>query len=82
MNSIFGTTAGLLIFVVIPILLYCLPAIAAKRRNHNNYGSILILNLFLGWTLIGWIAALIWAASDNVAYCERELKFDRVRKRY
>ena len=82
MNNIFANAGVLILFVVIPVLLYISPTIAAKRRNHNNYGSILILNLFLGWTLIGWIAALVWAASDNVAECEPQIRFAKVRKRY
>jgi len=31
--------------------------------------SIFLLNFFLGWTVVGWIAAFIWAcASDRPAY--------------
>lgn len=33
--------------------------------NHRNSGSIFILNLLLGWTFIGWVAALIWAFSND-----------------
>ena len=47
-------------------LLYFLPAIVAMMRGHRNTGSVTILNLFLGWTFVGWVAALVWSASDNV----------------
>jgi hypothetical protein len=50
------TTAAIL------LLIYILPAFIAERRKHQHKTPILILNLFLGWTLIGWVAALVWAA--------------------
>lgn len=50
----------------LPILLisaglYGLPAITAWYRSHHNMAAITTLNLLLGWTVIGWIGALIWA---------------------
>ena len=57
---------GSLILLIIILCLYFLPAIIASRRRHNNGGAITVLNLFLGWTLLGWIIALIWANTDNV----------------
>jgi len=41
---------------------YFLPSILA--RNRNNFLSIFLLNFFLGWTVIFWIVALIWALSE------------------
>jgi hypothetical protein len=43
--------------------IYMLPSWLASSRGHPNQGSISTLNLFLGWTFIGWVAALIWANS-------------------
>ena len=42
-------------------LLYILPSLIARKRDHKQETAIILLNLLLGWTLIGWIAALIWA---------------------
>jgi Superinfection immunity protein len=39
--------------------LYFLPAIVGHAKR--DFTGILLVNLFLGWTVIGWIAALIWA---------------------
>jgi hypothetical protein len=44
--------------------LYWLPAIVAFSRNHHNRAAIAVLNLFLGWTVAAWIAALIWAFTN------------------
>ena len=40
---------------------FFLPAIIARCRNHYNKGAILALNFFLGWTIIGWGLAMVWA---------------------
>jgi len=35
--------------------------IAAKSMNHPQTLAIGVLNLFAGWTFIGWLGALVWA---------------------
>ena len=42
-------------------LLYFAPSIIAWRRNHENRWLILLLNIVLGWTGIGWLAVLSFA---------------------
>ena len=44
--------------------LYFLPTIIG--RNKADAGAIFLVNLFLGWTVVGWIAALVWACAANV----------------
>lgn len=56
-----------LFWIVAIIGIYFLPGIVAHIRDHNNENPIVLLNLFLGWTFLGWIVALVWAASDNTA---------------
>jgi|UPI00085980E9 hypothetical protein len=41
--------------------LYLVPAWTAIFRAHPRRGHILLLNLLLGWTIAGWVAALLWA---------------------
>jgi hypothetical protein len=48
-------------FVVFWIALYFVPSIVAAIRKKKNGVSIFIINLFFGWTLIGWVIALAWA---------------------
>ncbi|GAA3940775.1 hypothetical protein GCM10022406_25930 [Hymenobacter algoricola] len=49
--------------MLIILFLYFLPAILG--RNHRQSNSITILNLLLGWTVLGWIGALVWAMSND-----------------
>ena len=43
------------------IAVYFFPSIEALIRNSPDALPIAMLNLFLGWTLIGWVVALVWA---------------------
>lgn len=47
------------------ILIYLFPAFIACNRDHRNAASITVVNLFFGWTFIGWVVALAWSLSDN-----------------
>ena len=48
-------------FLLIPLLLYFLPTVVAAVRRAHNVTLIFLVNLFAGWTIVGWIVALIWA---------------------
>ena len=43
------------------VIVYLLPTIIAYKVNHHNKFFILFLNVFLGWTWLGWIILCIWA---------------------
>ena len=54
-----------LIFLLLALVcaVYFLPTIIASSRKHHNAGSVFIINLFLGWTFLGWVIALAMAMS-------------------
>jgi hypothetical protein len=56
-------TMGLGIILAILVLLYFMPFLVAAGRDHHNAGAIGVTNLFLGWTGLGWVIALIWAST-------------------
>lgn len=47
------------IFVLV-LVVYFFPAIIAGVRSHHSAGAIFVLNLLLGWTVLGWVVALVW----------------------
>ena len=51
------------IFAIAIIMIYFAPALVAYNKKKRNAGAILTLNFFLGWTMIGWIVALVWAST-------------------
>jgi len=64
---------GLFLFplFVFGFVLYFLPTLVAVVREKYDKLSIFLLNFFLGWSLIGWIVALVWACkNDRVVYVQ------------
>lgn len=61
------TASGLffIIVLVFGVFLYFLPAVVAAYRQKRNAGAIAVLNLLLGWTVLGWIIALVWAVTED-----------------
>jgi hypothetical protein len=49
--------------IIFGFILYFIPAFIAWFRYHPNRASIIIIDLFLGWTLIGWVISLAWSVS-------------------
>lgn len=52
--------SGLGVLVVVGAL-YFVPLIVAMARHVPNIGSVAVINIFLGWTVIGWVVALAMA---------------------
>ena len=53
------------IIILAAVLFYFSPSIIAYDRKHRNFTTILILNIFMGWTVLGWLIAFIWSTTDN-----------------
>lgn len=71
MNETLGgqlaATGGWLI-ALIPLLLiaYFIPTFIAIGRRHRFVTAVGLINGLLGWTLLGWLAAMIWAVNRDV----------------
>jgi hypothetical protein len=54
--------------VLVPglILGYLLPLFTAAWRGHRNCFAIGALNLLAGWTVVGWVVAMVWACTADV----------------
>lgn len=59
-----GASIGGLGLILI-LLAYFVPTVVAFVRGVPNKGSVLVINLFLGWTLVGWVVSLAMAARSN-----------------
>lgn len=53
------------------VAVYFLPSLVAAARQTHNVTGIFLLNLFLGWTGIGWIIALLLAICSSPCYYHR-----------
>ena len=56
-----------LVWAVIALgaLLYFLPGFIAMKRHAEHSAAILAIDLLLSWTILGWLAALLWAVTDK-----------------
>lgn len=50
--------------MAVGVALYFLPTIIAWVRAHYNRVAILMLNLLLGWPVVGWIVSLVWSFTN------------------
>lgn len=57
--------------VVGALMLYLTPAMIADARERKDAFAVTMVNILLGWTVIGWFAALVWARHP---VSERRLK--------
>jgi hypothetical protein len=60
--------------ILLIVLIYFLPFIVAIARKHLDSTAIFVLNLFLGWTFIGWVIALIWAVKKFEVKVKNSIK--------
>ncbi len=58
-----GILRPLGILFLIGLVSYFLPTLIALIRGHHQTAPILVRNFLLGWTFIGWVAALVWSVS-------------------
>ncbi len=56
----FENTVTVIELMLIAIL-YMLPTLIAYARDIPQRGTITVVNIIFGWTLIGWIIAFLWA---------------------
>ena len=65
-NSLLMNFISFIIPLLIIILIYFIPTFIAKKKNHRQKTAIIIVNVFLGWTFLGWVVALVWSVmKDN-----------------
>jgi hypothetical protein len=50
-------------FLFFSALLYFLPTMIARHKA--DFTGVFLVNLLLGWTVIGWLVALVWACAGE-----------------
>lgn len=56
---------GCIIGGALGLALYFLPSIIGFKKDQPNKVAIFLLNLFLGWSLVGWVVSLVWATKKE-----------------
>ncbi len=72
----------IMVMVILFAVFYFVPTVVAWRRKVHKRTGITVLNLLLGWTVLGWIGALIWACSAETEEQARrkEIDYDELAK--
>ena len=47
------------VMVIITVAVYILPTLLAWKRQSSRRWRVTFVNLLLGWTVVGWIAAMV-----------------------
>ncbi len=58
--GVFGIVI-LVLLAIIGLVIYFIPTSVARKNKSPNKVAVIILNIFLGWSLIGWVIALVLA---------------------
>ena len=65
MNALIGLGA-ITILVALAISAYLLPTIIAVLRHAPDLAAVVLINVLLGWSFIGWLIAMIMAVRRTV----------------
>lgn len=55
----------LFVLLALGVVFYFLPVVVARVRHASHTVAIFWLTFFLGWTVLGWLAMVIWAVADE-----------------
>jgi len=61
MKGIVFGSLGCLWIAIFSFCAYFLPTFIALAMHHTNLLAIVLLNTFAGWTVLGWVGALVWS---------------------
>ncbi len=50
-----------LLAIILIFAFYFTPTLVAFLKQHKNKLAIFLLNLLLGWTVLGWVVSLVWS---------------------
>jgi len=53
------------IIFILTLVAYFIPTVVATARDTDNAAAVMVINLLLGWMIIGWIVALAMAGTGN-----------------
>ncbi|CAM2144976.1 Superinfection immunity protein [Pararobbsia alpina] len=59
--------------IAVAVSVYFLPSILADQRKHSDTLVIALFNAVLGWSVIGWVIALVWSLTPSHSHSPRTI---------
>ncbi|CZF78991.1 hypothetical protein GCE9029_01186 [Grimontia celer] len=53
------------IIIILALFIYFIPTLTASMRDSGKTFMVFVVNLFLGWSLVGWVVALVMACATE-----------------
>ena len=53
------------LIVLTVFVIHFIPSVIAFANGHTRRKLILLLNVLMGWTVIGWVVLLVWAINGS-----------------
>jgi len=53
-----------LLLIAVAAAFYFIPTIVAAAKKSKRAAAVAALNFLLGWTVLGWVVALVWAVAE------------------
>ena len=72
LDAIIGGS-GFILFIGLCLLAYLITTIIAIARKVPSSASIAVLNIFLGWSIVGFVVSLVWSLK-NYDYVPPDLR--------
>lgn len=63
MNKLTYVLVG--VFALAALFVYFIPTVIAFRKGHPKRALILLVNLLLGVTVLGYVGAMLWATAPT-----------------
>jgi hypothetical protein len=54
-----------IMIMALVLFAYFIPTTIAYNKKHTNAEAIFALNIFMGWSFIGWVICLVWALMND-----------------
>ena len=67
---------AVLFATIVFLFVYFIPSFIAVKRGHLNRTPIILVNIFLGWSLVAWFFVLIWSFTSHTEKNRRQLLVD------
>lgn len=76
-----ATVVGVVVGTIVMLTLIFLPTVVALCTRKVRWREAFVINLTVGWTVAGWVGAIVWAATGDDAKIKTRFRALSTRKK-